>query len=249
MIMELSFRSQSLTPSGMTVSAKILSAMKNIIKIFFPAVLSVFGAAAAFAQNPTTTHPYLYDRFAEGTVVLDNGQRENRIMNIHLRRDALHYLDGGVVKEAFLVDVAAVEIGGDVFLPVEGQMMKLMAKNDVCCVVAQITGDFDAARESTGAYGIASSTSATMKLSSIQTDSQVNQNYMNILNEKEHGVGLNMDTKLWIVMPDFVARATKKDIQEALPASEAEGFQAFLKKHKIKWKEPQSILTVSEYLK
>lgn len=223
--------------------------MKNIIKIFSSTLLSVIAAAAAFAQNPTTTHPYLYDRFVEGTVVLDNGQRENRKLNIHLRRDALHYLDEEVVKEAFLADVTAVEIGNDVFIPVEGQMMKLMTKNDVCCIVAQITGDFDAARESTGAYGIASSTSATMKLSSIQTDSQVNQNYMNILNEKDHGVGLNMDTKLWIVMPDFKVRATKKDIQEALPASKQDGFQAFLKKHKIKWKEPQSLLTVSEYLK
>ena len=213
------------------------------------AVLSAFVTVATSAQTPTTTHPYLYDRFVEGTVVLDNGQRENRKMNIHLRRDALHYLDAGVVKEAFLLDVVAVEIGNDVFLPVDGQMMKLMAKNDECCVVAQITGDFDAARETTGAYGITSSTSATMKVSSIQTDSQVNQNYMNILNEKEQGVSLSLDTKLWIITPSIKARATKKDIKEALPDGKRDGFPAFLKAHKIKWNDPQSILVISEYLK
>ncbi|MGN1210737.1 MAG: hypothetical protein ACI4TM_03570 [Candidatus Cryptobacteroides sp.] len=210
--------------------------------------MATLSVTLAFAQGPTVTHPYLYDTFLDGTVVLDNGQRENRKMNIHLRRDALHYLDNGIVKEAFLHDVAAVEIGKDVFLPVEGQMMKLLAKNDKCCVVAQITGDFDAARESTGAYGITSSTSATMKVSSIQTDSQVNQNYMNILNEKENGASLDLVTKLWIIAPGFRSRATKKDVADALPQEKKEGFQAFLKTHKIKWKDPQSILTLSDYL-
>ncbi len=149
-------------------------------------LFSVFAAA----QSPTTTYPYLYDRFVDGKVVLDNGETEARSLNVHLRADALHYVDNNVIKQAFLNNVKAVEIGSDVFLPVNGRMLRLAAKNDRGCVAEQIAGDFEAARAGEGAYGLSSTTAATMKLSSIQTDSQINQNYMNILNEKDQGMEL-----------------------------------------------------------
>ena len=74
--------------------------------------------AALSAQEPTTTYPYLYPQFTDGTVVLDGGKEEARKLNIHLRADKLHYVDGGIIKEAFLKDVNAVKIGNDVFVPV-----------------------------------------------------------------------------------------------------------------------------------
>jgi len=102
--------------------------------------------------------------------------------------------------------------------------------------------------EATGAYGVSSTSSATMKLTSIQTDSQVNQNYMNILNEKEKGVILNVDTKLYVVTPTYKVRATKKDVEASLPADKAAQFKAFLKANKVKWNNPQSLLSVVSFL-
>ena len=212
------------------------------------AIMLIMSAAGLSAQSPTTTYPYLYDTFTDGTVVLTDGTKEQRQMNVHLRAGRLHYIDKGVVKEAFLTDVAAVEIGKDVFIPVQASVMKVVAKNDAGCVVLESIGDFDGSMEATGAYGVSSTSSATMKLTSIQTDSQVNQNYMNILNEKEKGVILNVDTKLYVVTPTYKVRATKKDVEASLPADKAAQFKAFLKANKVKWNNPQSLLSVVSFL-
>lgn len=211
-------------------------------------VIVLTTAVSAAAQSPTTTYPYLYDRFTEGTVVLDGGKRESRKMNIHLRRDALHYIDDGIVKEAFLTDVAAVEIGNEVFIPVGGRMMKVVAKNDKGCIAEETVGDFEGSQESSGAYGVSSTSSATMKISSIQTDSQVNQNYMNILNEKDNGVALRTERSYYAVCGLWQIKATKKDISNALPQGKEAEWKAFLKGNKIKWKNPHSLLQVLDFL-
>lgn len=217
-------------------------------RVTYIAIMLILSAAGLSAQSPTTTYPYLYDTFTDGTVVLIDGTKEQRQMNVHLRAGRLHYIDKGVVKEAFLTDVAAVEIGKDVFIPVQASVMKVVAKNDAGCVVLENIGDFDGSMEATGAYGVSSTSSATMKLTSIQTDSQVNQNYMNILNEKEKGVILNVDTKLYVVTPTYKVRATKKDVEASLPADKAAQFKAFLKANKVKWNNPQSLLSVVSFL-
>lgn len=217
-------------------------------RVTYIAIMLILSAAGLSAQSPTTTYPYLYDTFTDGTVVLIDGTKEQRQMNVHLRAGRLHYIDKGVVKEAFLTDVAAVEIGKDVFIPVQASVMKVVAKNDAGCVVLESIGDFDGSMEATGAYGVSSTSSATMKLTSIQTDSQVNQNYMNILNEKEKGVILNVDTKLYVVTPTYKVRATKKDVEASLPADKAAQFKAFLKANKVKWNNPQSLLSVVSFL-
>lgn len=219
--------------------------MKRIMCL---AVMLFLSAAGVFAQSPTTTYPYLYDTFTNGTVVMDDGSREARQMNVHLREGRLHYIDNGIIKEAYLTDVATVEIGNDVFLPVFTSVMQVVAKNDNGCVVMEQTGDFEGAISGSGAYGTSASSSATMKLTSVQTDSQVNQNYMNILNEKSEGMDLEIITAYYIVTPKCKVKATRKDIEESLPAERAAQLKAYVKEHKVKWKNPQGLLPMVDFL-
>lgn len=224
--------------------------MSRIMKKFVIALAAMLflAASAIRAQSPTTTYPYLYPQFTSGKVVMSGGKTEEKKMNIHLRRAALHYLDGDIVKEAFLTDVKAVEIGTDVFVPVMGRMMKAVAKNEKGCVAEEILGDFETSREATGAYGVPSTSSATMKLTSIQTDAQVNQNYMNILNERDNGLELRLVHNYYVVSPLYKVKASKKDITAILPDSRQDAWKSFLKTHKVNWKRPQSLLEVVEFL-
>jgi len=221
---------------------------RDMKRIMCAAVILILSAVGLSAQSPTTTYPYLYDTFTSGTVVMSDGNKEARQMNVHLRAGKLHYLDNGVIKEAFLQDVAAVEIGDDVYLPVGFSVMKVVAKNDNGCVVLEQLGDFEAAISGTGAYGVSATSSATMKLTSIQTDSQINQNYMNILNEKTDGMDLGIQSVYYLITPDYKVKATKKDVEEVLPDDKADAFKSFLKEHKIKWKKPQDMLKVVDFL-
>lgn len=217
-------------------------------RIAYIATILLWSAIGAYAQSPTTTYPYLYDAFTSGTVVMDDGSKEARQMNVHLRNGSLHYIDNGIIKEAYLHDVAAVEIGNDVFVPVFTSVMKVAAKNENGCVVEQLLGDFEGAISGTGAYGVSSTSSATMKLTSVQTDAQVNQNYMNILNEKSEGMDLKILSAYYIVTPKYKVKAARKDLEYALPVEKTEQMKTYVKEHKIKWKNPQSLLLMVDFL-
>lgn len=217
-------------------------------KLILTAVLAIGSFMMASAQKPTTTYPYLYPQFIDGRVVMETGNKDEKKLNIHLRADKLHYIDNDIIKEAFLNDVKAVEIGNDIFIPVFGRMMKVIAKNDNGCVTAEILGDFEAAREAKGAYGTSSTSSSTMKLTSLQTDAQVNQNYMNIFNEKDQGMELRVRTTYYLITPKFKVKANKKDVDTSLPANAVADYKSFLKANKVKWGDPQSLLTVIDFL-
>ena len=87
-----------------------------------------------------------------------------------------------------------------------------------------------------------------MKLTSLQNDAQVNQNYMNILNEKDHGMELRIRTTYYLITPKFKVKANKKDVDFTLPESMRNEFKAFLKSNKIKWSDSQSLLGVVDFL-
>ena len=227
----------------------VIEPKTSVMKKTITAMLLFFAAGMLVrAQAPTTTYPYLYPVFRQGVVVMDGGKRIDRQLNIHLRKAHLHYLENDIIKEAFLNDVIAVEVGDDVYIPVFDEMMKVVAKNDKGCVAAEILGNFEEAKEAKGAYGTSSATSATMKLTSVQADNVINQNHMNIFNSKREGTELDLVTKYYVVTPKFKTRATKKDIEAALPTDMMDGWKPWLKAHKIKWNEPQSLLQVLEFL-
>ena len=219
--------------------------MKRIAYIAAILIWSAFGASA---QTPTTTYPYLYDTFTDGTVVMTDGNKEARKMNVHLRAGRLHYIDNGIIKEAYLTDVAAVEIGSDVYVPVYTSVMKVVAKNDNGCVVVEQLGDFEAALSGSGAYGTSATSSATMKLSSVHQEGQVNQNYMNVLNEKTDGTDLSIISTFYLVTPKYKVKALRSDIEAMLPQGKSDLLKAYIKEHKVKWKSPQGLLPLVDFL-
>ena len=201
------------------------------------------------AQEATTTWPYLYPSFREGTVRLQGGKVRSQQLNIHLRHDALHYLDPeGRVMQAFLVEVVGAEIGEDAFLNVGGEMMKVVARSGKGCVVAEILGDYAALAETGGAYGSSSSTSATRKLSSVETDAQINQPHMLLMQEKENGQALGILTKYYLVWPGGQVQASRREVEKSLSPERKAAWKAWQKSHKIKWNKVESIAEVLDFL-
>ena len=212
-----------------STNTKTRREMKRIMCV---AAVILLAAIRGYSQSPTTTYPYLYDNFISGTVVMDDGSKEARQMNVHLRAGRLHYIGNGIIKEAFRKDVAAVEIGSDVFIPVFTSVMKVVAMNDNGCVVLEQLGDFEAALSGSGAYGT----------------SEVNQNYMNILNEKSEGADLQIISSYYIVTPKYKVRATRRDIEESIPEDKSVLLKDFIKANKIKWKSPEGLLPLVDFL-
>lgn len=212
------------------------------------ATLCLLSAGLLLAQEPTTTWPYRYSDFKEGQIVLLSGKKMPYRINIHYGQGKLHYIEKGLIKEASLLDVAAAEVGTDRFIPVNGEMMEVMATSEYGCVVQETLADFSALNQNTGAYGTSSAASATTKLSSVQLEGQANQNHMLLLKEKENGKALPLVSKYYIVTPAVRVRASRNDVADILDESGKVEFKTWLKSHKVKWSNPESLLQVADFL-
>ena len=222
--------------------------MKRILTI----ILLYAAAFATSAQTveeyqPTSTWPYIYSDFMDGTLHQSTGEDIEGKFNIHLLESRLHFIEGNLVKEASPADVYSVKIGQDIFVNTGGTMMRVLAKSDNG-IVAQLT-EIDVTRlnETGGAYGSSSNSMATTALSSIENVGGIGArvNHMEMKNSKNEGKILPVITKLYIVTGNKVIFATKKDVSGA---SDKEAFKSFQKEHKIKWRDPQSLLQVVDFL-
>ena len=129
-----------------------------------------------------------------------------------------------------------------------GELRKVVAENENGVVVVSQLGNFAALQETGGGYGASSETASTRRLSSVEVDGQVNQNHMLILQEKENGAELELITNYYLLRNGKCIKAARKDVEDALPDSAKAGWKAWLKANKIKWKDPQSLLKVVDYL-
>lgn len=218
--------------------------MKRILTL----ILASASALCLSAQNfePTSTWPYIYPEFTKGTLHVTASQEREGLYNIHILEGRLHFIDGELVKEANPADVYSVRIGDEIYLNAGGTMMKVLAESDAGVVLQETVVDKARLNSSGAAYGASSNSMATRSLSSLeQTGSMTNINHMELKNARNDGEILPLVQKIYLMYGGNIVYASRKDVAEA--AGEPE-MKAFLKTHKIKWKDPQSLLQVVDFL-
>ncbi len=200
------------------------------------------------AQDYSTAWPYLYPAFTDGTVLLKGGTKFQQPLNIHILHATLHFIDEGVVKEAVLGDVLTVSIGEDRFMNVGGQMMKVVAGSDSRFVAKLSLGDFQRLLETGGAYGTSSASDATRKLTSLEIAGRPNQNHMELWENRHGGDRVNLVEKYYLVTPGHIYEASRRGFEAALDNERRTAFKQWSKNHKIKWNDPESLLTLLDFL-
>jgi len=222
--------------------------MKNLTLVLAVILFNVGLSAQAQDYQPTSTWPYLYEDFVDGVIYLKDGTKLNMPLNVQLRSDKIHFLDKDVVKQAVVKDVVAVFIGEDKFILVDGKAMKVVKEAQGGCVVKESLGDFASLNETGGAYGTSSSTSATRKVSSLELDSQVNQQHMLLLEQKHEGQPLPLMDSFYLVTPKLTVKALKSDVEAVLTDGQKNVWKSWLKENKIKWKDPESLSKLVDFL-
>ena len=217
--------------------------MKSLIS--FLLVIGTF--TFSWAQECTTIWPYIYPEFKEGTLYMVGGKQFTAQFNIHVQESRLHYLSNGIIKETQSENIVLVKIGEDVFMSVDGKVMKVIGSEERGFVATLILGDFAKLNNSSGAYGGSSNSSAIMKLSSIEVGGKTIVNHMELKQKRDEGVPLPLKYQYYIVTKGKVYSATKKGIRSELSDSSAVEFKSFLKKNKIKWDNPQSLMTLLDF--
>lgn len=200
------------------------------------------------AQDYSTAWPYLYSTFTDGTVILKNGTKSQHSLNVHILHGALHYIENGVVKEALLSDVLTAQIGEDRYMNVDGQMMKMVASSDAGFIAKLSLGDFERLLAGSGAYGTTAASDATRKLTSLEIAGRPNQNHMEMWERRHGGERVNLVDKYYIVTPDHTYEANRHAFESALNDTQKNDFKQWSKNHKIKWNNPESLLSLVDFL-
>ncbi len=217
------------------------------MKRVFIAALMCLTAALSHAQTEcSTAWPYLYPRFQEAEISLLNGSKITRTVNVHTLEGRLHYLENDVVKEMIASNVASMQIGEDRYIVIGLDIMKVMASDERGSVAAHILGDFDSLRESGGAYGSSTTSSATRKLTSLDLPG-VNRNHMELWNNKQNGEIVNLKYEYWLVCPAYRGPATRKAIEDSLDEKGLDEFKTWRKSNKIKWNSPESLMQLLNF--
>lgn len=218
------------------------------MKKFFLSAVAVLTAFCLYGQECSTMWPYIYPEFQDGILYKKDGTKFELKVNVHVLHGRLHYLDDGLVKEALSGELLLVQVGEDNYMDVNGDIMKVMVRDDRGFVAAHILGDFDKLRESGGAYGTSTNNSATQKLTSIQVAGHVNQNHMEMWEKRHNGELIDLVYKYYLVTPAKVWPASRRGIEQGLSPERKAEFKNWLKAHRIKWNDPASLVELMDFL-
>lgn len=212
------------------------------------AVLPWAMAAAAQDYAPTTTWPYLYKDFTDGTLQTVSGSAREGKYNIHILHGTLHFIDGEYIREASPQEVFSVRIGGEVYTNAKGRMMKVLAKSDKSLVGLETIVDIARLNSTGGAYGSSSNSLSTQALASLESASGLTAaNHMMLKNSRNEGKILPLTEKMYLIFGGKVVFAGKKDVMN-IEGIDRNSLNAFMKEHKIKWRDPASLLLLADFI-
>lgn len=205
----------------------------------------------ALAQDdfiPTETWPYKYAEFETGTVKSTSGEvRTYEKLNIYLPNLSLHYVMEDKVMSADMSKVYLVGIGDEVYLNTGGKLRKILIESDNGVVLEESWIDMEEYNSVDIGYGISSRTASAQNVSTLllENAAQMNRNLTDLVNKRD-SKKLVVRSSLYIRVNGFLYRATLGDVADMMPDKKLAKKE--LKKLKIKWKDPASLVTVIDYI-
>ncbi len=209
-------------------------------------LLSTF-VVNAQGYEPTTKWPYLYNDFNKGTVYFADNSKTTASVNIHLMGSLLHYEKDGLIYHIDNQKLTGVEIGDDKFVPLDGKLVKIIAKMGNNYLAKLTTGDFDALMTSSGAYGMSSTSSSVNKLNSIDIGGISNLNYRLMVDEKQEGRILPLKVSYLLFVDGKTIPAVKAEIEKQLSGDQKAEFKTFIKDNKIKFNKEESLMELLRF--
>lgn len=222
--------------------------MKKLLLICLAAVLAI--SASAQDETPTINWPYLYPDFLQGEIVHNGGKTSKAPYNVHLGRGALHFVEKGVISEASALGVLYLTIGEDTFRYVQGKLLKVIGEAKRGFVVEETLADYSAVVRNDGAYG-GSLSNAAKGFSYDENYGNygylVTNNYEDLLSIKNESEALPVTKTVYLVIGDKLVPANKKSVSE-IEGVDKKALSAFLKSEGVKWKDPQDLVKVIDYI-
>ena len=169
----------------------------------------------------------------------------------------------GIIKEAPVLDLVSIKIGDDEYRNVSGEMMKVMASSPKGFITLEQVGDIEMNIDAKLRYRPEVSNNGESS-QAFKTPSQVKSNVVTIADilipigktpkALKDAAGndpteIELKSEFYVHTDGFNCPATKKAFTETIPAERADEWKAWSKKNKIKWRDPQSLLLLVDFVK
>lgn len=225
--------------------------MKNRILAALLAVCASACLNGAYAQKyePRDSWPYLFEEFTAGSIYANSASKPQKAeVNISVLEGKLHYVEGETIMEAKMA--TSVTVGDRKFINIYGKMMEVLAEDENGSVVRSVLLDKDELGKTDIGYGISSATASSMDVTTLLGDGasdMVNMNMYTASEKKGEGVIIPVRESLHIWYGTTLVLAAKSEVMQT-PGLDKAAAKAFFKSNSIKWKDPQSLLLVLDFL-
>jgi hypothetical protein len=133
---------------------------------------------------------------------------------------------------------------------VGGKLLKVLAQTEGGFVVEEKLADYSAVVRDDGAYG-GSLSNAAKGFSYDENYGNygylVTNNYEDLLSIKNESEELPLNVNIYLVIDNNLVQANKKSVS-ALEGVDKKAFSEFLKANSIKWKDPQALVKIIDYI-
>lgn len=209
-----------------------------------------YGISSEIKFDPTTTWPYVYEDFAEGTVLSENGSTlDYNLMNVNLVNNTLHYVKDGVIMQVNMSTVYVVRIKGDVYLNAMGKLMKVDKESENGAVVTLTEIDKEKMSRSNIGYGT-SAVASTQNVGLHMIEGALgglNKSLSSSVKDKYNGDNLILKETTYLIVDGLLIAARKKDISTD-ERFDSKKIEAYFKSHKIKWNKTENLSELVEFL-
>ena len=222
-------------------------------RILAAVLAAVLGTFTVKAQNyePKDTWPYLLPEFTSGEIYMSKGGTvTSRELNVNIIDGKLQYLENGVIMVADMLHVTGASIGGRKFENVLGRMQEIKSFGEKGSVLNDVQVDKDKMAKTDIGYGISSATASSQNVTSLLGESStalVNMDISQAIDKRSAGSVLPVMEQLSLKIQSDILPATKKDVL-SLPYVDKSAADAFFKAHKIKWKSPEMLQQVVDFI-
>ena len=215
-------------------------------KIVLLTTLLSFVCLISKAQEyePRDSWPYVYENFLEGVASTGNDDVVTAAhMNVVIFDGSLMYIgkDGNVMS-ADMRRINSARVGSDLYINVQGKLYLIQAAVNEGLVLLGKELDQDKLDRVNIGYGVSSATSSDKNIVVLLSGRMhtITRHISQSEREKYNGMVLPVKDTRYLYVRGQLIPATKSSVL-SVPGIDKKAAQAFIKKEKIRWKDPASL--------
>ncbi|MBQ6576400.1 MAG: hypothetical protein IJL91_01450 [Bacteroidales bacterium] len=226
---------------------KLLASIFLAISLFFPQ----YGISGDSRFEPTTTWPYLFEDFSPGTVLTNKGNTlDYDKLNVNVINGKMHFVKDDKIMEIDMMTVYVVRVKEDVFLNVQGKLMKVMKETENGAVVSLTEVDKEKMSRTSIGYGT-SAIASTQNISTAALESNsgsiINKSLGSATVDRFAGDPLILMKTTYLVVDGLLLPARKKDVISDARFNSKQ-VEDYIKQHKTKWNNTDNLSELVEFL-